>query len=451
LSFLDYLLPRSRSAKRSRAGKKSPASRNEPRIYTRDEHAVSRKDISENALKVLYRLHKAGYKAFLVGGGVRDILLGIEPKDFDIATDAHPEEIRELFRNSRLIGRRFRLAHVRFGRDVIEVATFRASHDGDAAGASIADTGRILRDNVYGDIDDDVWRRDFTVNALYYNIADFSVVDYVGGVEDIRARRLRLIGDPAQRYPEDPVRMLRAIRFAAKLDLEIDAATQKAFNDYGDQLDEIAPARLFDESLKMLHSGQGLATFEALRESGLFVHLFPLAERSFATNETALALVRESLRSTDERVSAGKPVTPAFIFAAILWGALCERRDAFIEDGLSPGDAAREAADEVIAEQVRRVAIPRRYTTVSREIWGFQPRLANRTRKRALKLLEHPRFRAAYDFLVLRARAGEPLDDLADWWTELQEVDGGQREQMLDTLREPPRRRPRSRRRRRPD
>lgn len=449
MSFLDYLLPRSRSAKQSQARKKTPEHRNEARIYTRDEHSVSRKQISENALKVLYRLHRAGYQAFLVGGGVRDILLGLEPKDFDIATDAHPEEIRELFRNSRLIGRRFRLAHVRFGREVIEVATFRASHDGDADGASITDTGRILRDNVYGTLDDDVWRRDFTVNALYYNIADYSVVDYVGGVEDIRARRLRLIGDPAQRYREDPVRMLRAIRFAAKLDLEIDEPTRRAFTDYGDLLDEIAPARLFDESLKLLHSGQGLATFEAMREYGLFEHLFPLAEAGFAGEGYELKLVQAALANTDERIRDGKPVTPAFIFAAILWGVVCARREDLIADGMNPGDAARVAADDVVAEQVRRVAIPRRFTTVSREIWGLQPRLVKRPQKRAAKLLEHPRFRAAYDFLLLRARAGEPLEDAAQWWTDLQETDGDGRAEMLDSLRDAPRKRQRPRRRRR--
>jgi len=420
-----------------------------PRIYPRSEHSVSRRYISESALKVLYRLDRAGYKAYLVGGGVRDILLGLEPKDFDIATDAHPEQVRELFRNSRLIGRRFRLAHVRFGREVIEVATFRAGHDGNEDGASIDDSGRILRDNVYGDIDEDVWRRDFTVNALYYNIHDYSIVDYVGGVEDIRARRLRLIGDPALRYREDPVRMLRAIRFAAKLDLEIDEATRDAFGRYGNLLQEIAPARLFDESLKLFHSGHGLETLEALLHYGLFGHLFPLAEQSFEADPFAYELILAAVRNTDARLAESKSVTPAFIFAAILWGAVRTRHDDLKAEGLEEFEAFRVAADEVIAEQVRRVAIPRRFTTIAREIWFLQPRLTRRTRKRAGKLLEHPRFRAAYDFLLLRAEAGEPVAELGEWWTDLQEADGAGREIMLAALTESSRSRSRGRPRRR--
>lgn len=445
--LLNYLFPRSRSKPASRPAAQDESARLKPRIYPRSEHSVSREYISESALKVLYRLDRAGYQAYLVGGGVRDILLGIEPKDFDIATDAHPEDIRELFRNSRLIGRRFRLAHIRFGREVIEVATFRAGHDGSEDGASIADTGRIVRDNVYGDIHEDVWRRDFTLNALYYNIKDYSVVDYVGGVEDIRARRLRLIGDPALRYREDPVRMLRAIRFAAKLGLTIDDATRDAFAAYGSLLEEIAPARLFDESLKLFHSGHGLQTFEALREYALFEHLFPLPEQSFASDELAYKLVLEALRNTDERIAQEKSVTPAFIFAAILWGSVQSRCARLVDDGFDEIEALRVAGDEVIAEQVRRVAIPRRFTTIAREIWFLQPRLVKRTAKRARKLLEHPRFRAAYDFLLLRARAGEPLAEIGDWWTELQEADGTALESMVAGLRERPRKRSRSRRR----
>ena len=449
MSFLNYLFPRSRSKTTLPRSAKYASPQATPRIYPRSEHSVSRQEISQSALKVLYRLDGAGYKAYLVGGGVRDILLGLRPKDFDIATDAHPEQIRELFRNSRLIGRRFRLAHIRFGREVIEVATFRAGHDGNEDGASIADTGRILRDNVYGDIDDDVWRRDFTVNALYYNIKDYSVVDYVGGVEDIRARRLRLIGDPELRYREDPVRMLRAIRFATKLGLEIDQATRDAFASYGSLLKEIAPPRLFDESLKLFHSGCGLEAFEALRRYGLFGHLFGRAEQSFRTNELAFNLVLESLHNTDERIAQSKSVTPAFIFAAILWGAVSSERDRLVADGIDRSEAFRLAADEVIAEQINRVAIPRRFTTIAREIWFLQPRLTKRTRKRAPRLLDHPRFRAAYDFLLLRAEAGEPLVALAEWWTALQEANGAERENMLADLRDPSRKRPPTRRRRR--
>lgn len=424
-----------------------------PNIYQRSEHSVSRSQISESALKVLNRLDRAGYKAFLVGGAVRDILLEREPKDFDIATDAHPEQIRELFRNSRLIGRRFRLAHVRFGREVIEVATFRAGHEGNEDGASIADTGRILRDNVYGDIDEDVWRRDFTVNALYYNISDYSIVDYVGGVEDIRQRQLRLIGDPAVRYREDPVRMLRAIRFATKLELQIDKATHEAFNRYGTLLSEIAPARLFDESLKLFHSGHGLGTFEALREFGLFEYLYPLADQSFIVDKIAYNLVVAALGNTDRRLAQSQSVNPAFIFAAILWGAMTKRRQRLIDDGMHESEAFRLAADDIVSEQVKKVAIPRRLTTIAREIWFFQARLSKRTRKHAENLLEHVRFRAAYDFLLLRAQAGEPLTELGDWWTIFQEVDGAAREEMVAELRAPSRnrRRPRTRRKKAPE
>lgn len=406
-----------------------------PIIYKRGQHSVSRKQISENALKVLNRLDRAGYKAFLVGGAVRDILLEREPKDFDVATDARPEQILQLFRNSRLIGRRFRLAHVRFGREVIEVATFRAGHDGEEDGASIADTGRILRDNVYGDIDEDVWRRDFTVNALYYNIDDYSIVDYVGGVEDIRRRKLRLIGDPAVRYHEDPVRMLRAIRFATKLELQIDEATQEAFSRYGMLLSEIAPARLFDESLKLFHSGHGLEAFKALCKYGLFGHLYPLADQSFSADKHAYKLVVAALRNTDQRLKQSQSVNPAFIFAAILWGAMIKRRACLMVDEIPESEAFRLASDEVFSEQIKTVAIPRRFTTTVREIWHFQARLSKRTRKHVEKLLAHVRFRAAYDFLLLRAQAGEPLMELGDWWTKLQELDGVDRERMIAELR----------------
>ena len=406
-----------------------------PIIYKRGQHSVSRKQISENALKVLNRLDRAGYKAFLVGGAVRDILLEREPKDFDVATDARPEQILQLFRNSRLIGRRFRLAHVRFGREVIEVATFRAGHDGEEDGASIADTGRILRDNVYGDIDEDVWRRDFTVNALYYNIDDYSIVDYVGGVEDIRRRKLRLIGDPAVRYHEDPVRMLRAIRFATKLELKIDGATQEAFNRYGMLLSEIAPARLFDESLKLFHSGHGLEAFKALCKHGLFGHLYPLADQSFSADKHAYKLVVAALRNTDQRLKQSQSVNPAFIFAAILWGAMVKRRARLMVDEIPESEAFRLASDEVFSEQIKIVAIPRRFTTTVREIWHFQARLSKRTRKHVEKLLAHVRFRAAYDFFLLRAQAGEPLMELGDWWTKLQELDGVDRERMIAELR----------------
>ncbi len=429
-----------------------------PRIYARAEHPISRKQISENALKVLYRLNKAGFRALLVGGSVRDLLLGRQPKDFDVATDALPEQVRELFRNCRLIGRRFRLAHVQFGGEIIEVATFRAAHDGEADGAAMTDEGRILRDNVYGSLDDDVWRRDFTVNSLYYDIADFSIVDYTGGVEDIRARRLRLLGDPETRYREDPVRMLRAARFATKLDFEIEPATLEPIARLRNLLEDIAPARLFDEMLKLFHGGCGRASFEMLRRHGLFHCLCPLTDKALDGNEGEFVnrLLTAALDNTDLRIAEGKPVTPAFLFAALLWQSVEDETQTNLANGLSPIEAVQFAADTVISKQVARIAMPRRFTSITREIWALQPRLMRHTSKRAPRLVEHPRFRAAYDFLLLRAAAGEPVQEAADWWTHFLESDEAGRAQLMESgtpqggeARRPKRRRRRSGRSRR--
>ena len=410
--------------------------RPQPRINARDEHSISRKFISESALKVLYRLDKAGFQAYLVGGSVRDLLLGREPKDFDIATNALPEQVRELFRNCRLIGRRFRLAHVQFGREIIEVATFRAQHDGDAEGAATNDDGRILRDNVYGEIDEDVWRRDFTVNALYYNIADFSIVDYVGGVEDLRAGRLRLIGDPDVRYREDPVRMLRAVRFATKLGFMLDRATLETIPRLRHLLEDIAPARLFDEMLKLFQGGVGHQTFEALRHHGLFHCLFPLTDEHLdgTDGEFAQRLIAAALESTDRRVAEDRPITPAFLLAALLWHVVEDEAEDLVADGVTPHDALNLAADTIISKQIARMAMPRRFTNVTREIWALQSRLEKPTPKRVARVLEHPRFRAAYDFLLLRAEAGDPVKDDAEFWTSFLAAEDGAREALLQDL-----------------
>lgn len=423
-----------------------------PRIYGRAEHSISRKFISENALKVLYRLDKAGFKAYLVGGSVRDLLLGREPKDFDVATDALPEQVRELFRNCRLIGRRFRLAHVQFGNEIIEVATFRAAHDGDGEGAAMTDAGRILRDNVYGELDDDVWRRDFTVNALYYNIADFSIVDYVGGVADLDACRIKLIGDPEIRFREDPVRMLRAIRFATKLGFTIDPATLPPISRLRHLLEDIAPARLFDEMLKLFQGGVGHQTFEALRHHGLFHCLYPLTDEALDSEDggAALRLIVHALQNTDARIAEGKPVTPAFLFAALLWPVVEEQAEGMIASGVTQSDALQLAADNVISKQVARIAMPRRFTNVTREIWALQPRLVKRTQKRVAKLMEHPRFRAAYDFLLLRAQSGEPVGEAAEWWTNYLKVEDPARAALLNGLRGDGKTPRRGRRRKRP-
>ena len=403
-------------------------------IIPRSEHGISRSNISEYALKVLYRLSQAGYEAYLVGGGVRDLLLGREPKDFDIATDASPEEVRRLFRNCRLIGRRFRLAHVHFGREIIEVATFRGladeSEDNDKA---VSDNGIVLRDNVYGTLEEDAWRRDFTVNALYYNIKDFSVVDYTGGMADLKAGRLRMIGDPARRFREDPVRMLRAIRFAAKLGFRIDPQSEQAIRELGYLLEEVPSARLFDECLKLLLAGSGVSSYELLRHYHLFGHLFPETEMVLAEEENHFphTLLLHALENTDQRIAEDKPVTPAFLFAALLWEPVRREAQLFARKRMPAIQAIQLAGDAVVARQVKRVAVPKRFSLQSREIWEWQERLTQNSGGRAMRLLEQKRFRAAYDFLLLRAQSGEPVQALADWWDKFQDGDEGQRQALL--------------------
>jgi poly(A) polymerase len=411
-------------------------------VIPRSEHSISRAAISPNALKVLYRLKEAGYQAFLVGGAVRDLLLGIKPKDFDVATNALPEEVRRLFRNCRLIGRRFRLAHVHFGSEIIEVATFRAAAaperedaedldpDADAEVASVEDsehrafdqTGRILRDNIYGTIEEDVWRRDFTANGLYYNIDDFSIWDFVDGVGDVKARRLRLIGDPETRYREDPVRMLRAVRFAAKLDFSIEASTEQPIRRLAYLLDGVPAARLFDECLKLFLSGFGAKSFQLLRQYGLFEHLFPMSAAAFALAPYAYAqeMLELGLANTDVRVAADKPVTPTYLFAVLLWGAVLRQLN---EQQAGPApDLAQlmQACDSVLRAQQSRVAIPRRFAVPMRELFMLQPRFNRRSGVKSLSILQHPRFRAAYDFLLLRAQVGVADPELAQWWTDIQ-------------------------------
>jgi len=399
----------------------------QPNIIPRPDHNISRSNISPNAVKVLYRLKQAGFQAHLVGGGVRDLLLGREPKDFDVATDALPEQVKDLFRNCRLIGRRFRLAHVHFGREIIEVATFRAmpKEDAEGLGDHVQENGRILRDNVYGNIEEDAWRRDFTVNALYYDIRDYSVVDYTGGMEDIRSGTLRLIGDPATRYREDPVRMLRAVRFAVKLGFRMHKDTEEPIFELAPLLRDIPAARLFDETLKLFLGGQALETFESLRHYGLFRHLFPLTDEALSheDHQFPLVLVSKALQNTDQRIAEGKPVTPAFLFAALLWEPTRLRAEALMDGGVSEHEALQEAADEVIRGQTGHISLPRRYSQPMKEIWFMQPRLRRRSGQRPLRLIGHPRFRAGYDFLLLRAQSGEAEMELADWWTRFQDMD----------------------------
>ncbi|HEX7062460.1 MAG TPA: polynucleotide adenylyltransferase PcnB [Woeseiaceae bacterium] len=430
----------------------------EPRIIPRPSHNVSRADISKSALKVLYRLNKAGYQAFLVGGCVRDALLGLHPKDFDVATNAHPDEVRALFSNCRLIGRRFRLAHVRFGREVIEVATFRgaaAPADGNGNGngfdSDVAhdEQGRILRDNVYGTVEEDVWRRDFTCNALYYNIADFSIWDYVGGMDDIRARRLVLIGDPVKRLREDPVRMLRAVRFAAKLDFTIDHAAALAIAETRTLLRNVPPARLFDEFLKMFQLGHAQRTFELLRAHRLFELLFPETAEHLDRDENFLRFVERALASTDERVAHGQAVTPMFLIGVFLWAPVTRFAEELREQGqVSDVESLAVAAREITLMQQSRIALPRRFTAPMCDMLAMQPRFEVRRGRRALGFLEHRRFRAAYDFMMLRAEVGEVDRETADFWTAVQTQNQEQRLQTFELSAAKKRRRRKPRRRR---
>lgn len=399
--------------------KYSIVSQSYPIIIPRSDHRLSRKDISEYALKVLYRLKKAGYAAYLVGGGVRDLLLGGHPKDFDVATDATPEEVKKLFGNCRLIGRRFRLAHVFFGREIIEVATFRAGHDNAEEGEGLTENGMILRDNVFGTLEEDAWRRDFTVNALYYNIDDFSVVDYTGGMADLESRSLRMIGDPLVRLQEDPVRMLRAIRFSAKLGFSIEPQLDKAIRANAERLDGVPAARLFEEVLKLFLYGHALASYQLLKEYDLFKHLF--AQTAASLNDLADTFIRQALMNTDERIQADKPVTPAFLYAALLWPAVIHEADNLSASDLSPLQRQQIAAINVTSHQQHQITIPKRFAIPMREIWGMQERLLQRKGKRPLKLLVNPRFRAGYDFMLLRLQSGETaLQEDCDWWTQLQ-------------------------------
>ncbi|MGD8120163.1 polynucleotide adenylyltransferase PcnB [Vibrio sp. TRT 2004] len=408
-------------------------------IITRQEHNISRKQISDNALKVLYRLHGAGFDAYLVGGGVRDLLLSQQPKDFDIATNATPEQIRQLFKNCRLIGRRFRLAHIMFGRDIIEVATFRGHHQEPSKNVSQqSKEGMLLRDNVYGTIDEDAERRDFTVNAMYYNISDYSIHDYARGIEDLEDKLIRLIGDPDTRYREDPVRMLRAIRFAVKLDFDIEEDTAAPIEELATLLQEIPAARLYEESLKMLQSGHGLETYHLMREYNLFQQLFPTIAEFFTEDyssqtEQMLDLV---LDSTDQRIEEGKRINPAFMFAAMLWYPLQEKAKQLMEKrNLSFYDAIMEASNFVLDDQVRTIAIPRRHTATIREIWQLQLRMPRRNGKRAFRLMELNKFRAGYDFLEMRGEVeqGETAQ-LAKWWETFQNAGRNMRQAMVADL-----------------
>lgn len=401
--------------------------------------------ISSGTLKTLYTLKDAGYEAYMVGGGVRDLLAGITPKDFDVATSAHPEQVKRLFRSCRLIGRRFVICHVRFGDEVLEVTTFRGpvtdSHERD-------DGGRILVDNDYGTLEEDAFRRDFTVNALYYDVRDYTIVDYCGGVDDLKAGLLRLIGDPELRFREDPVRMLRAIRIANKLHFRLEEGTAAPIARLAPLLREIPAARLFDEVLKVLLCREGVDNLYGLRVYGLFRQMFPATD-AMLSDPANLAFVNAALSNSAERIARDQSVSPAFTYAALLWPPVERRAEELIEsEGMDETLALTQASEEVIAQAIHRIAIPKRFSLPMREIWIMQSRFEARTPARAKRLLSHPRFRAAYDFLLLRARSGdEELVELAKWWTDAQ--GGGELPPIPDDELESPSDAPKRKRRRR--
>ncbi|WP_291510461.1 polynucleotide adenylyltransferase PcnB [Acidithiobacillus sp.] len=413
------------------------------RCVPRSEHCLSRRQISSGALQVLNTLHQAGHQAYLVGGSVRDLLLGREPKDYDVATDARPEQVRKLFRrNARLIGRRFILVHVQFGQEIVEVATFRGPGESAEEASERSASGRILADNVYGTLEEDAGRRDFTANALYYNIADRSILDFADGLSDLQAGRLRMIGDPEQRYREDPVRMLRAVRFAAKLGFQMDPAVEAAIAPCRELLLEVPSARLFEETIKLFLAGFAQSSYDLLRRTGLFAALFPQLDSvlNAADAESARELLRLALDGTDQRVAQGKSVTPAFLFAALLWPALQAQRQQLEAQGKPSAVAQQQAAAELLEESRGRVAIPRRFALPMREIWDLQPRFTRRGGRRPYALLAHPRFRAAFDFLLLRQQSGEFANDpqlagLGTWWTEFQEADSEGRKTLMERAR----------------
>lgn len=411
--------------------------------YRGSELGIKREQISPAAIKTCEVLQRGGYKAFVVGGGVRDSLLGLQPKDFDVATDATPEEVQALFRRARIIGRRFKIVHVMFGRETIETSTFRALQ----TDAETDEHGRVLRDNVFGSQHEDALRRDFTINALYYDPIGDQVLDYLGGVADLKARRLRMIGDPATRYREDPVRMLRTVRFAAKLDFEVDPATLAPVRELASLIENVPSARLFDEMLKLLESGHALACVRRLRAEGLHHGVLPLLD-VILEQPHGERFIEVALANTDDRVRAGKSVSPGFLFATLLWQLVSDRWQALMAGGEHSIPALMQAMDSVLDEQASKLAIQRRHIADMREIWGLQPRLEKGGRG-AIRALEHLRFRAGFDFLLLRVEAGELPASLGQWWTQFVEGDAATREQLLDARPGEARTGPARRRRRR--
>ncbi|MFA6036781.1 MAG: polynucleotide adenylyltransferase PcnB [Legionellales bacterium] len=401
-------------------------------IIPRAAHGLSRKHINPHAIKVLYRLNDAGFAAYLVGGGVRDLLLCKKPKDFDVATNATPEEVKKLFRNCLLIGRRFRIAHVRFGQDIIEVTTFRSESAGGDDERKHSKLGMLLRDNVYGTIGEDAMRRDFTINALYYNIADFSVTDFTQGIQDLNDKVIRLIGKPTVRYQEDPVRLLRAIRFAAKLHFTLHEDTEKPIAKSANLLVHVAPARLFDEFLKLFFKGDARNTYFLLEKYGLLKYLLPIDQEKLSKDQQTF--IEQALIKTDERVEHDQSVNPAFLLAVFLWPKFNDALDAYKAARLSPTLATQKALSKVLNSNELPMAIPKRLTEIISDIWSLQWRLTYLVRHQAVYMSVHKRMRAAYDFLVLRASSDPTLLEAAAWWTHFQAVDHDAQQLLLEQL-----------------
>jgi poly(A) polymerase len=411
----------------------------EPVYYTGKSLGLDKSQISRQAMTVLKGLRQKGYDSFLVGGCVRDMLLGLEPKDFDVATNASPEQVRQVFRNGRIIGRRFKIVHVRFGREVIEVTTYRgapADKHQDERMHRVGEEGRLLADNVYGTLDEDAMRRDLSVNALYYDPATDEVLDYHDGLRDIKDGLLRVIGDPAERYREDPVRMLRVIRFASKLGFEIEPEASAAIDQHADLLTNVPAARLFDEVLKLFHSGSAITTFEKLRQHGLFEFLFPATENILKSEEEGYprTFLPLALKNTDKRIRQGKPVIPSFLYAVLLWEPMRLYKEAAMKQGLNEYDSIQQGADQAIVEEIGTVAIPRRFTAQMREIWVMQYFFDQRKSRQVFRLLENRKFRAGYDFMLLRASVNQASPEVAEWWTLIQDVDENERNKMLNAL-----------------
>lgn len=411
----------------------------DPQIHKAVKVGIDRRNVSVAALKTVEGLQKAGFRAFVVGGAVRDLMLGLRPKDFDVATDATPEEVQRTFRRARIIGRRFRLVHVLFGPETIEVSTFRAAN---AENLETDAHGRVLRDNTFGEQHEDAARRDFTINALYYDPLSDTVLDYHRGVEDLQDKVLRMIGDPAQRYREDPVRMLRVVRFAAKLGFRPDPATIAPVRELADLIHNVPEARLFDEMIKLLQSGQAFTGIAQLRAQGLHHGCLPLVdlvlepEGSEAQQAQALAFVRQALANTDRRVQEGKPISVGFLFAALLWSPVHLRWQTLQSEGQRPIPALNQAMDEVIARELDALAIPRRYVSDIREIWLLQPRFEKRAGQAPFRLLAHLRFRAGYDFLLLRDEVGQTPEGLGAWWTAFVDADDSERATLMASVKD---------------